>query len=530
MEKMKFIKEGYIKHQKKKKKTIVALSIIVTITLFFLIIEHIKKQIDKDLEEELNEIQTQNIDNPSNKKDHIRPKKREKTVTEIVSEVKKSIVLIHTFDDEDNPIAQGSGFFIEKDKIITNRHLLRGAHKVKIKSHSKEFYAINVLADNRDCDLIILSVPFDVADTNPPPLNHSFPKVGEKIIVIGNPLGLEATVSDGIVSAFRELKPLGKIIQITSPISPGSSGSPVFNLYGEVIGVASFQIYQGQNLNFAIPISKIKELTTPEDDDIFSLNFVDPKLVESEKDPFKTGLDFFEKKDYENAMTYFKLALKQNPYNAEICYYLGMCYKENNTNKAITEFLNAIEIDPEYLDAYYMLGITYMESKQYHEASRYFEKVLNLNPEHQETLFHLGVIYTILNRSKWAIELLQKVYDAESNNQIQYYIGLNYVNMKKYNQAEIIFTNIILKDTHFFQAYLGLGYVYIATEKWKVGISQLSSIVYLDPNNEEIHFLLGLLYVGNNDLESAKKELEKLRKINSDSVFCRKLMWTIPRY
>lgn len=92
-------------------------------------------------------------------------------------------------------------------------------------------------------------------------INASLPEVGERVVVIGSPLGLEQTVSDGIVSAVREVSAFGTIIQITAPISPGSSGSPVVNMKGEVIGVATFQSMIGQNLNFAIPGERIAKLT-----------------------------------------------------------------------------------------------------------------------------------------------------------------------------------------------------------------------------------------------------------------------------
>ena len=84
----------------------------------------------------------------------------------------------------------------------------------------------------------------------------------------GSPLGLENTVSDGIVSAIRDVPDFGKVIQITAPISPGSSGSPVLNMQGEVIGIASFQMVEGQNLNFAIPSEKIISLVLTEENKI----------------------------------------------------------------------------------------------------------------------------------------------------------------------------------------------------------------------------------------------------------------------
>ena len=79
-------------------------------------------------------------------------------------------------------------------------------------------------------------------------LNTTIPEVGQDIIAIGGPLGLEKTVSQGIVSAIRN-----NTIQITAPISPGSSGGPVLNMKGEVIELVSSQMIVGQNLNFAIP-------------------------------------------------------------------------------------------------------------------------------------------------------------------------------------------------------------------------------------------------------------------------------------
>ncbi len=78
--------------------------------------------------------------------------------------------------------------------------------------------------------------------------------------MVGSPMGLEQTISEGIVSAVREIPNLGKIFQISAPISSGSSGSPVINMKGEVIGVATFQFIKGQNLNFAVSGKYVMDL------------------------------------------------------------------------------------------------------------------------------------------------------------------------------------------------------------------------------------------------------------------------------
>jgi S1-C subfamily serine protease len=85
------------------------------------------------------------------------------------------------------------------------------------------------------------------------------PDAGERVIVMGSPLGLEQTATDGMVSAIRTMRDRGEFLQISAPISPGSSGGPVVNMAGQVIGIATFQV-KGQNLNFAVPGYRILAL------------------------------------------------------------------------------------------------------------------------------------------------------------------------------------------------------------------------------------------------------------------------------
>ena len=86
-------------------------------------------------------------------------------------------------------------------------------------------------------------------------------QVGEEVVAIGNPLSLESTVSNGIVSAIRTIEDEGgKFVQITAPISPGSSGGPLFNMAGRVVGITTSHLRNGENLNFAVPINDVKPM------------------------------------------------------------------------------------------------------------------------------------------------------------------------------------------------------------------------------------------------------------------------------
>ena len=189
---------------------------------------------------------------------------------ELVKRIKPSAVAIETFDARDNTVARGSGFFIAPDRIITNRHVIERSSRVEIHLlDGKKFPVHGVLAVDGEGDLALLQVDVPRALAVPLPIVQAVPQEGESIVVIGNPYGLEGSVSNGIVSAVREISGYGKIIQITASISPGSSGSPVVNMAGQVIGVATLQAAEGQNLNFAVPAERISQLKDQRHPNVF---------------------------------------------------------------------------------------------------------------------------------------------------------------------------------------------------------------------------------------------------------------------
>lgn len=173
----------------------------------------------------------------------------------LVEKIRPSVVSIAKYGKNRELLGSGSGFFINQlGHIITNFHVLEGASYVEIKTADNEVFPANmVVAENPERDLLQIATDSYIS-REPLELNVSLPKAGEEVVVIGSPMGLEQTVSNGIVSAIRRFKG-AELIQITAPVSPGSSGSPVVNSRGEVIGVASatYGAVVGQNLNFAVP-------------------------------------------------------------------------------------------------------------------------------------------------------------------------------------------------------------------------------------------------------------------------------------
>ena len=180
---------------------------------------------------------------------------------QIAQKALASTVLILTTDATGDPMALGSGFFISDDQIVSNWHVVEGATTAYALSvDEKTRYKIEgIIAMNPKQDLVILKVS---GEGSPLPLGDSnIAQIGESIYVTGNPKGWTGTFSIGVISSFQ-MRYAGKRIQITAPVSPGSSGGPVLNDKGEVIGIvyAGHSGSDAQNLNLAIPVNYLKAL------------------------------------------------------------------------------------------------------------------------------------------------------------------------------------------------------------------------------------------------------------------------------
>lgn len=185
-----------------------------------------------------------------------------KDIPAIAKAANGAIVSIVMSDKDGRPIAQGSGFLVSKDGIIvTNYHVISEGSSAIVKFPDGAFYVVDgVLASDKARDVAVIKAHggnFRILTLG----NSDQLQVGEEVVAIGNPLSLESTVSNGIVSGIRTVdEEGGQYLQITAPISPGSSGGPLFNMAGEVIGITTMYLKGGENLNFAIPINDAKPL------------------------------------------------------------------------------------------------------------------------------------------------------------------------------------------------------------------------------------------------------------------------------
>jgi hypothetical protein len=180
---------------------------------------------------------------------------QEKTAGDIYKMAGPSVVLIETYGDDGKVSGSGSGFLVSADgRILTNFHVIAHTKRATVRLANQDAYdAVHVLGVDKRRDIALLMI--DAANLSYLRLGRSeSAQIGDRLFTLGTPLGfLQNTLSEGLLSGVRQMDGF-KLFQLSAPISPGSSGSPVFNAQGEVIGIVKATIEEGQNLNFAIPI------------------------------------------------------------------------------------------------------------------------------------------------------------------------------------------------------------------------------------------------------------------------------------
>lgn len=181
-----------------------------------------------------------------------------KSASDIAREQGQAMVVIEALDAAGNVTGQGSGFIVTpKGAVVTNLHVIQGAHTVRVKLTNGDVYKTQELVDVDDAkDLAILKLKgfklpvVALGDSDKT-------EIGESVVVISSPEGLTNSLSTGVVSGVRRLEGL-RVFQISAPISQGSSGGAMFDSTGAVVGIVTYLLRGGQNINFAVPINYVR--------------------------------------------------------------------------------------------------------------------------------------------------------------------------------------------------------------------------------------------------------------------------------
>jgi serine protease Do len=187
---------------------------------------------------------------------------KERSVRELARELGEAVVQVRT------PGGLGSGFFINEDgHLITNFHVIEGETRISVEVYHQRngqlerhsYQDVRIVAMNKFADLALLKIEDPDARPFKSVLlgNSDQLAVGERVFAIGSPMGLERTVTEGIVSTKTREMQGDLYIQTTTQINPGNSGGPLFNLRGEVVGVTNMKLLFSEGLNFAIPVDMV---------------------------------------------------------------------------------------------------------------------------------------------------------------------------------------------------------------------------------------------------------------------------------
>jgi hypothetical protein len=345
----------------------------------------------------------------------------QETLPELVRRLKPQVVAIATYDAQGEALMTGSGFFVRPGQVVTNLHVIRGAQRCEIKTldgKGKVFPVAGTLAIDDEGDLALLSVDIPPDRPRAGELASVLPDEGEQILVIGNPLKLEGSVTDGIVSAVREVPNIGRIIQITAPISHGNSGSPVFNMKGQIVGVVTIKVTNGQNINLAMGAARVEQLRPGQLRPIAMLPAKE-RAADLAESSYRTGLDSLWLGNYDNALSYFETAANRNPRRAEAWVQVGYCkVKTGKSAEAIRAYQHALELKPNSEEIHNKLGDAYYYAGRMAEAIASYTRAATLRPDNADAHYNLAVTYFETGNERLAIseaEILrrldQKLYD-----------------------------------------------------------------------------------------------------------------------
>jgi S1-C subfamily serine protease len=347
--------------------------------------------------------------------------------SQIAELAEKSVFQLNVLNEHGQPYGLGTAFCIAPEGyLVTNAHVIKGSENFEaITAQGAKFNVKAVRYFDELHDLAVLEI--DGRGLAGLKLAGDQPKVGEPVAAYGSPNGMQGSFSEGVVSALRPgsdlgAKQMGDLIQISAPISKGSSGSPVLNARGEVIGVATLLLKESQNLNFAVPISALKQLleTKPllpdefESREALAANPPFPaeeKLPESPaaaspaesitSDPEMEGFEQAKRASkWIEAFRIAKSLVAKYPESSTSHFQMGFAAAELSLyDVALRSFQESIAKNPESSASWNNLGIIYGRLRNDVEAEKAFARAAELNPSY--SLSWGNLVRTRVINKKW---------------------------------------------------------------------------------------------------------------------------------
>jgi tetratricopeptide (TPR) repeat protein len=430
-----------------------------------------------------------------------------KTASEVFDAVSSSVVVIRTYDTKGNDKGLGSGVALASDLIATNCHVVQDVAKIQVVHKGKQY-----LATLRDTDWDRDVCTLNVSGIKAPAVvmgSTSRLKVGARVYAIGAPQGLELTLSEGIISSLRPVED-GQYLQISAPISPGSSGGGLFDEEGRLIGLPTFYLTEGQQLNFVVPVEWITEL--PERNKKMS-EVAQTTYIEW----FNKSLALQEKKDWAGMLTHSLRWTEAQPKEPMAWYSLAIAYGETNQyTEEIKAYQQALRIYPEFASAWHNLGIVYGETGQYTEAIKASKQALSINPEDASAWNILGSAYSESGQYDEAIKAYKQALRIYSEDAMAWYnLGIIYHRTGQYTEAIKAFKQASGINSEFVMAWYNLGVVYGETGQYTEAIKAFKQALSINPEFADAWYTVGVAYYASGQKNQVIEVYNVLKTLNT---------------
>jgi len=416
---------------------------------------------------------------------------------DLVDRTLPSTVVIYAYNDSGDiegdhaiPDSQGSGFFINRSgAIITCLHVLKGFNRSEVKTSDGNRYPVEeVISKDIEGDLICIKAKVPRNNAYPISINSAFPRVGEAILAISSPLDLEQSVSEGVVSAIRDIPGYGKRIQIDAPISRGSSGGSVINCRGEVIGVAASSAEGGQLINFAIPSERVIRLSQGKAQTIEEWN---ARGFDSAEEAFFKGVNYVRDYEYKKALPYFVEAIKIDPNYKEAYLYAGYCnnelgyYEPDKYEDAIEYFDEAIERDPKNDDAWNNKGYAILNLGRFNESIVYFDIAIGFDPLNAQAWCNKGFALYNLSRYSESIKYFDRSLEINPFNARAWdNKGLAFARLGMINESLGYFGQSVRIDEFFAPAWNNIGFALFILGKYNESLYYYDRALWLQEREQ----------------------------------------------
>ena len=405
---------------------------------------------------------------------------------DIAEKALEATVYLEMKDKSGKTLGIGSGFFVKPNLIATNYHVIEGAARgtAKLVGKYTTYNIEGVTATDKTNDLALLKVtaygikPLSLGDSD-------IVRIGETVYVAGNPKGLEGTFSDGIISSRRD-KYTKERLQMTAPISPGSSGGPVLNRNGEVIGIsfARHHALDAENLNFAIPSKYLKTL-------LAHSGIVKPlgrsSIFVSAETYFSWGYNKCLLENYKGAIADYTEGIRLKPNVASAYYNRGTAkaYLKQYV-AAIADFDTAIRLNPDHTGAYYNRGNAKKILKRYFAAITDYNEAIRLKPDFVSALGNRGIVKYNLRQYSAAIvdydTIIRLEPDGAYTADAYHYRGMAKSKLGQSSKAITDFDAAIRLKPDYADAYASRGLAKVNLEQYFAAITDFDAAIRLKPD------------------------------------------------